>query len=41
MQGVRANPVGVVIATSAAAMALIETDLAFAGVVPVVIPANA
>jgi hypothetical protein len=41
MQGTRANPIGAVIATSAAAMALIEVDLAFAGIVPEIVPANA
>jgi hypothetical protein len=40
MQGLRANPVGALIATSAAGMALIEVDLAFAGIVPEVIAAH-
>jgi hypothetical protein len=40
MQGLRANPVGVVVAAAAAGQALIEADLLRAGIVPVVIPAN-
>lgn len=41
MQGLRANPIGVVIATSAAGMAFLETDLANVSLVPEVIDANA
>ena len=41
MQGLRANPIGALIATSAAGMFLLETDLAVGSVVPKVIVANA
>jgi hypothetical protein len=41
MQGLRANPIGAVIATDAAGQAFIEADLAFAGIVPVVVAAHA
>jgi len=40
MQGLRANPIGALIATSAAGQALLETDLATAGIVPVVVAAH-
>lgn len=40
MQGLRANPIGALIATSAAGQALLETDLAVAGIVPVVVAAH-